>query len=264
MQMKHRSGGARIVRVGEGSVRVEARVPALRFGEAHGQSSALPLRKMFLLAMLELAFLPTLKTIHKTDTEAYWLPDRFWDRSDILDPLRESPYRIRDHFVMGVFMLRDKLAQLQPASTTVIPPQIAEGDNAHHAHLPIQDRQTTKLPPLHDINGLVDVLVFMTVNGRKHHDFPHSAGSRVAPLGRGSDGEVSHGQQPHDFQSFAYRKHRKIVDAHFARGFTQRSVRTDDLDISLHNVFELRRSFFGIAFARDKNVSHEIEVSFNQ
>jgi hypothetical protein len=30
-------------------------VPALRFGEAHGQSSALPLRKMLLLVMFELA-----------------------------------------------------------------------------------------------------------------------------------------------------------------------------------------------------------------
>ena len=81
-----------IVRVGEGSVRVEARVPALRFGEAHGQSSTMPVQVCRWFSMNSPCKSLTRLNLADFLRADYCLRNRFWSRFSNLDAIRVTAY----------------------------------------------------------------------------------------------------------------------------------------------------------------------------
>ena len=117
--------------------------------------------------------------------------------------------------------------------------QIAQGNHTHQMHLSIEHGQSAKLPLVHEMSRLVDALAFPAVNGRKCHHFAHWRGLGITPLCRRSHGEVTRSQQTDDFPPFAHGKYGNIMNAHLARGFAQRGVRSNDRDIFLHDAFKL-------------------------
>src|SRR5438093_153198 len=135
--------------------------------------------------------------------------------------------------------LRDMLEGLaHPCLVTAAHRQITQRHHSYEPLVAIQNRQAANLVPLHELDGVLDLLIVEAVGDVRGHRLADGCGVRIVTLRHCSYGDVTVREHPDEPVAITDRKRSDIESSHLCGGLLYGRVGMDDFHPRGHDLFE--------------------------